>query len=70
LSRAKIKNFWWHCLRHTFCSRLVQQGVNLKIVQELAGHRTIAMTARYAHLDKTNLVKALALLNHKKKIKT
>ena len=65
LSRANIKNFWWHCLRHTFCSRLIQKGVNLKVVQELVGHRTIAMTSRYAHLDKSNLVDALALLNHK-----
>jgi integrase len=69
LSRANIKNFWWHCLRHTFCSRLIQKGVNLRVVQELARHRTIAMTARYTHLDKTNLVEALALLNHKKTAK-
>jgi integrase len=61
--RAKIQKFRWHDCRHTFCSRLVQRGVNLKVVQELAGHKTIAMTARYAHLDKANLVDALALLN-------
>jgi site-specific recombinase XerD len=61
--RAKIQKFRWHDCRHTFCSRLVQRGVNLKVVQELAGHKTIAMTARYAHLAKANLVEALALLN-------
>jgi site-specific recombinase XerD len=63
IKKAGIKNFHWHCLRHTFISRLVQKGVNLKVVQELAGHRTITMTARYAHLHKTNLVEAIALLN-------
>src|ERR1017187_10452069 len=33
LNKAGIKKFHWHCLRHTFISRLVQKGVNLKIVQ-------------------------------------
>ena len=35
---ARVKNMRWHDLRHTFCSRLVQRGVNLKVVQEAAGH--------------------------------
>jgi site-specific recombinase XerD len=30
---------------------MVQAGKNLKVVQELAGHRDIKMSARYAHLD-------------------
>ncbi len=47
---AKIANFTWHCLRHTFISRLVMAGVDLRTAQELAGHKTIAMTVRYAHL--------------------
>src|SRR5436309_5526688 len=47
---AGIKDFSWHCLRHTFISRLVMAGVDLRTVQELAGHKNIAMTCRYAHL--------------------
>jgi site-specific recombinase XerD len=47
---AGISNFTWHCLRHTFISRLVMKGVDLRTVQELAGHKTISMTVRYAHL--------------------
>ncbi|GAC1420251.1 MAG: site-specific integrase [Acidobacteriaceae bacterium] len=50
LAEAKIKNFRWHDLRHTFISRLVMKDVNLRTVQELAGHKTISMTTRYAHL--------------------
>ena len=50
LEEAKIKNFRWHDLRHTFISRLVMKDVNLRTVQELAGHKTISMTTRYAHL--------------------
>ncbi|HVG27634.1 MAG TPA: site-specific integrase [Acidobacteriaceae bacterium] len=47
---AGIQSFTWHCLRHTFISRLVMAGVDLRTVQELAGHKTIFMTVRYAHL--------------------
>jgi len=47
---AGIPNFTWHCLRHTFISRLVMAGVDLRTAQELAGHKTISMTVRYAHL--------------------
>ena len=47
---AGIIDFTWHCLRHTFISRLVMKGVDLRTVQELAGHKTISMTVRYAHL--------------------
>ena len=66
LNKAGVRKFRWHDLRHTFCSRLVQNGVNLRIVQEAAGHRNITMTARYAHLNKTNLAEAMALLNRPK----
>ena len=47
---AKLSDFTWHCLRHTFASRLVMAGVDLRTVQELMGHKTIQMTVRYAHL--------------------
>jgi integrase len=40
----------WHALRHTFISRMVRAGVDLRTVMELAGHKTIQMTMRYAHL--------------------
>lgn len=33
----------WHTLRHTFASRLVMAGVDLRTVQSLMGHKTIAM---------------------------
>ena len=40
----------FHTLRHTFISRLVIQGVDLRTVQEMARHRSFAMTLRYSHL--------------------
>jgi integrase len=48
---AKISDYTWHCNRHTFCSWLAMAGVSLKEIQELAGHKTITMSARYAHLS-------------------
>ncbi len=50
VKEAKVGDFHWHDLRHTFASRLVMAGVDLRTVQELMGHKTIAMTVRYSHL--------------------
>ncbi len=50
LKAAKIVNFHWHDLRHTFASRLVMAGVDIRTVQELMGHKTITVTMRYSHL--------------------
>ena len=47
---AEVSRFTWHALRHTFISRLIMAGVDLRTAQELAGHKTISMTVRYAHL--------------------
>ena len=59
---AKIAGVTWHTLRHTFASRLVMAGVGLKEVQELMGHKTITMTARYAHLAPAHKLNALERL--------
>lgn len=47
---AKLDDFNFHDLRHTFASRLVQAGIALNTVRELMGHADIQMTQRYAHL--------------------
>lgn len=39
-----------HDLRHTALSRLVAEGVDLRTVQEIAGHESITTTLRYVHL--------------------
>ena len=38
-----------HMLRHTFCTRLVQEGKDVKTIMELAGHESILTTQRYIH---------------------
>jgi site-specific recombinase XerD len=47
---SSLKDVTWHIFRHTYISRLVMAGVDLRTVQELAGHKDIKMTVRYAHL--------------------
>lgn len=54
LKEAGIEGYVWHCNRHTFCSWLAIEGASLKQIQELAGHKTISMSARYAHLSPEN----------------
>jgi integrase len=59
---AGIEDFTWHDLRHTFASRLVMAGVDIRTVQELMGHKSITMTMRYAHLSPQHRVAALEKL--------
>lgn len=60
--RSGIRPAGWHLLRHTFASHLAMKGVSLRIVQQLLGHSTIAMTERYAHLSPSSLLEAVRLL--------
>ena len=60
---ARIRDFSWHCLRHTFASRLTMAGVDLRTVQELMGHKCIAMTVRYSHLSARHTLAAVQRLS-------
>jgi integrase len=51
VERAALRDQTWHCNRHTFASRLMMAGEDLRTVGELLGHRTAQMTKRYAHLS-------------------
>jgi integrase len=59
VKRAKIPDFRFHDLRHTFATRLLRQTGNLKLVSRLLGHTTIDTTARYAHVLDEDLEQAL-----------
>ena len=56
------KEFVPHCLRHTCASRLVQRGIDLRVIQEFLGHRSISTTIRYAKIAPKNLENARDVL--------
>lgn len=60
-----IEDLRIHDLRHDFCSKLVQKGVPLNVVMELAGHSDISQTLRYAHLQPKQKREAIQVFNKK-----
>ena len=60
--KAGYPNYRFHDLRHDFCSKLVQRGVDIYKVKELAGHKDVTTTQRYAHLSPESLRSAVDVL--------
>jgi site-specific recombinase XerD len=61
--RAQLDKSGVHILRHTFCSHLAMRGAPARAIQELAGHKELAMTQRYMHLSPAALDAAIQLLD-------
>lgn len=64
VGKAKLEDFRFHDLRHTFATRLVQNGVDLYKVKELLGHKTITMTMRYSHHYPESLRSSVEVLDN------
>jgi len=63
LKLSGLKGFCFHSLRHTFASHLASNGCDIMVLKELLGHKTLAMTLRYAHLFPDRKRKAVEMLD-------
>lgn len=73
LEEAEINNINFHALRHTFATRAIESGIDIKSVSEILGHSTVSMTLeKYVHITmehKQKEINKIITLNSLKMVK-
>ncbi len=65
LAISGVKNFSFHCLRHSAASYLAMNGCSLIEIQKILRHKAISQTVRYSHLSDDHVGEAVARMNEK-----
>jgi len=63
LRETGITDYVWHSNRHTFCSWLAMKGATDRQIMEAAGHKSLAMAARYSHLSPAHAQSVVDMLS-------
>ncbi len=63
--RARITNFRFHDLRHTFGSRLIERGADPISVKEILGHADLKTSEIYLHTNKKRMKQTVDLLDER-----
>jgi integrase len=63
IKRAGLRDFRPHDARHSYATEMLAQGLSLGEIGHLLGHRSIAMTRRYAHLVESRSIDAVSKMS-------